>query len=120
MLQPRTAGPFRVITVQVKTLTIDEHGIRQTVSIDCVMSVPDITNSTRHQLQEKSQHKMFLSDASSRKDASQDQEFVVDEIVRHVSTETQTKYVVRWYGYCPSENTVHPPEHITPHCVVKY
>lgn len=101
MLQARTEGPFRVITLQEMILKIDEHGTPQKISIICVTRAPDTINTNRHQLHEKLQHEIPLQQESSQKETPQDEEFVVDKIVLHISTEPQAKYVIRWYGYSP-------------------
>lgn len=40
MLKPRAGGPFRAITVPQHTLTIDENGVANTLSIDRATHAP--------------------------------------------------------------------------------
>lgn len=119
-LQPQTAGPFKTITVQEKTLTIDEDGILYTVSADRVTRAPDTTNTNCHQLHENLQHVVFLQQESIRKDAPRGQEFMVQKIVRHIGTGQETKDVVRWYGYSSSQDTVGLPDHLLTHFITRY
>lgn len=72
-LRPRTAGPFRVIAVQKKTLTTNEHGTPQIVSIHRVTRAPDTANPTGHQLQKSPLHESPLPKKSRQKNTSQDQ-----------------------------------------------
>lgn len=100
-----TAGPFRIIETRGKILTIDEHGLPQTISIDRVTHEPETTSSRyQHstedhtdlsQNNEKLRKEIPLKQESSQKDNPHEYEFVFDKAVCHIVTGPQTKYGVR-------------------------
>lgn len=48
MLLPKTIGPFRIVKVIKNAVTIDEHGVQNTVSIDETTQASSISGSTQH------------------------------------------------------------------------
>lgn len=72
-LQPRTAGPFRIIAVRERALMIGEHGILQIVSIDRLTDALE-TIDTNHQHSHKQlRNKIHLKQESSQKGTAQEQ-----------------------------------------------
>lgn len=146
-LQQRTMGPFCFISVRRHTVTIDEHGIPNTVSIDRVThalavttrpsananELPNATNSpSKMNAHGAGQHKQYsqqrqkptqASHATRLRNSGPQQstnEYVVDKIVRQIGMAKDVKFVVLWYGYKPSEDTIKPADHIPQHFITRY
>lgn len=98
-------GPYNIRIVRNNTLTILQDGIQNTIHIDRSTKAPGLqdrfgTNCDGHHTRELSQTQ--TTEASKRDNG----QFVVDEIVYHVTEYGDTKYVLRRYGYHPEEDTV--------------
>lgn len=44
----------------------------------------------------------------------------MDPIVRHVGYGDKVKFVVRWHGYGPTNDTVESPAYIPEHFIARY
>lgn len=47
-------------------------------------------------------------------------EYIEERIVRHEDDHEETKYLVRWYSYGPTENTWERSHHIPQHFIKRY
>lgn len=106
-LLPRSYGPFKVITADETTVTIDQDGIPNKVSIDRVTKVPQ-TTGTDHTDDE-------------RGNQSNDTEYAVDRIIEHRDEPDGTpKYRIRWFRYDQSHDTFEPEANIPTHFIIRY
>lgn len=48
------------------------------------------------------------------------QEWTVDYTVRHIGKGANVKYVIRWYGYTSTDDTVETTKHIPQHFITGY
>lgn len=46
--------------------------------------------------------------------------YAVEQIIRHVTTTTEQRHLVSWYGYSSTDDTVQAPEHLAMPFVVAY
>lgn len=124
------SGPFRIITVQEKTLMGDKHGIPQTELVEEVThdlepirtdrQQPLDSTANPSQINKEVHQEITLEKGSNQKNIFQQQELLVSRIMPHISTGPQTRSVVRLYGYGLSEITIEPPERIPEHFIALY
>lgn len=122
-LQSRTTGPFRVVSEQKDTIAIDEEGIPNRVSIDRITHAP-LTATQLQQSVTSARPDLDVTGNDTPKaarptDTNKD-EYVVDRIVRHIGKGDTLRYVVRWYGYGPQDDTIEPPQHIPQHFITRH
>lgn len=96
-----------MVTVCNNALKILEVVFEKTVSFDRVITAPDpqeglSTNGDTHKTMELS-----LTQANETVDNNNDQ-LVVEKIIRYVMDNADTKYVVRLYGYRPGDDMIEP------------
>lgn len=101
--------PCRIVWVQKNTVTIDEEGIPNTVSVDRVIHEPSITDQTQHASTSAQTKLNFTKDGSTSDvcdNYTDKDEHVVDRIVRHIDNGDNHRYVVRQYNYGPKDDTM--------------
>lgn len=96
--QPRATGPFELLQLHNKTLVMDNYGIPEMTSIDCVThaSMTSFTAPSPSNMQQEekfSQHHLENS-------ANGETEYVADHIVTHTE-KTGVIYVVSRYISSP-------------------
>ena len=96
---PRTEGLSRVCSATDTTVLIEQNGVENRVSIDCVTKMPrgageTVTPATRTESDEEA--------------ATPGAEYVVDRIVGHRTARGGVEYKVRWYRYTAREDTYEP------------
>lgn len=101
-LTPKKTGPFIVVVVKPKTVTIAKDGINETVNIDRV------SIARRYDGHEPSLKKRQTVDDTDAYDINTEREYVVHKIVGHSVVNGQILYRVRRYGYFPADNTDEP------------
>lgn len=68
----------------------------------------------------ESNEKMMFTREKSRKDSNEiqhDAHFAVDHIVIHVRQNSETHYIIVWFGYSTAYNTIEPAHYIPGHFV---
>ena len=110
-LIPRTEGQFRVRSATDTTVLIEQDGLENRVSIDCVTKMPrgpgdTVTPATRTE-----------SDAEV---ATPSAEYVVERIVEHRTARGGVEYKVQWYGYTAREDTYEPADGLPQPFIVRY
>lgn len=109
-LMPKSYGPFKVIDADEVTVTIDQDGIPNKISIDRVTTVP----STRPNEQDSSSNDLPTM-------VNDEQEFAVDRIVDHRDEQDGRRlYKVRWFGYDHNSDTFEPEQNIPTHFIIRY
>lgn len=107
-LHSRTTVLFRIISIQSNNVTIDEHGISNTVAIDRVTHAPAMGT-------QPADNKNLLETPTENlnyKPSTGDTEHSVSGIVQHIKKSKGVHYVVHWYGYGPVHDTVEPRENL--------
>lgn len=104
------------------TVTIDEDGIRNSVSVDrataspTAKKTPTKDNSPKTYKTKCEQEETYTVEQKwKKKYRSYPQEYAEDCIVRYVGRGYTVKYVVRQYGYRPVNDTLEPPAQISEH-----
>lgn len=109
-LLPKSYGPFEVLEADEVTVTIDQNGIPNKVSIDRVTTVPTKRAITTDE---------SLNDRPT--ETNSDQEFVVERIMDHRDEpDGKRLYKVRWFGYDKHNDTFEPEQNIPTHFVIRY
>lgn len=88
---------------------------------------PDCTHSQNDIRHHEKPHKAKLTDTRKAKPAKSSNqphtadanENVVDKIIHHIRKGPNIEYVVRWYEYGPTEDTVEPANHIPRHFITR-
>lgn len=100
-------GPFRVLAATQDTVTRDEDGIQNTVSIDRASIAPTTRAPERSRrgdltiqlaVPEASGSELVVT-KKDREAATHEQEYVVTHIVGHRNQKNGIVYHVRWYNY---------------------
>lgn len=124
-------GPYGELSAQRHTVTNEEEGIPNSVSIDLLTVSPTrehetdslhkMTHTMRQQT-ENQQRRNVGKDAkrATRTDITVLQDYVVSRIMHHVGTPKERRYVVRWHAYDPGDNTQETPHHIPTHFACRY
>lgn len=105
-LMPRILGPFCVVSVTLHTLSIDEHGIRNTVTIDSVS--PTANKSQESSTTQLKTAKHGLATDLPETDCSESQssrEYAADRTVGHKGSKARICFKVRRYEYHPWVHT---------------
>lgn len=116
-LMPHKTGPFKVDEVSPPTITVEEDGIQNTVSIHLATVVPSTILEQRqleYTLYRPVDNQDYIIDEEARQTSSEEIantffEYSVDGIVFHVREGDIGRYVGCWYGYTPAKDTVEPP-----------
>lgn len=113
-LLPRYYELYQILSVLLYTLTIDENGIYDTVSIHRSRAASCLSSAVRRKPVNQAA-KTF-----STKPKSVPAENAVGRIVAHRGKDQHLKSLVRWHGYGPEYDTVEPPHHISQHVIHRY
>lgn len=93
MLLPRRTGPFHIIIVQSKTVTINKHDILNTFCVDHAVHAPVMLRNAPNDHAPPSDNPIDESRDEyihrARSYGNADHEYAVDHIVRHVGKGTQ-------------------------------
>ena len=122
-LLPKSTGPFLVTKANADTVTIEEDGLQNTVSIDRVWKDESSTaNPVRESEREVSADpegphgdELIEEDPEMGPD-----HYAVDKIVGHEEGPTGMLYKIRWYGYSPRDDTMEPEENIPTNFIRRY
>lgn len=99
---PKVVGRFALVSVQPSTLDIDEHGIRNTVSIDRPALAPgNKPSASAFQRLPVEEHLPTDLDTNERKTKAEPTEYAVHQIVAHEGSGNYYRYPDCWYGYSP-------------------
>lgn len=107
----RTSRSHRILKVRASTVTVDEHGIPNTVSVDRVAHASSPQHNIGHYEKPHNAEQTNLHEAPSAKPASQPHttdtyEHVVDNFIQYLDQGRKTRYVVRCYTYRPTKDMV--------------
>lgn len=119
----RTSDPYRIRSVHPHTVNIEYGGISNTVSIACLTlsltqaqgrdKLHGTKQITRPQHDNRQQWNAVKDSKKEIKgEAIVPQKNVVSRIMHYVYTTKKGRYVVRWYGYGPGDDTMELPRHI--------
>lgn len=116
----QVSSPYEFITVHDNISTILEDGIKNTISNDRETRAPVAKNS-----HDVSTYHDYISKNKSRtqnaeKPQADNNEHVVNIIIRDVIKISLTKYVVLLYGYAPEEHPAENSLHLSTYFVVGY
>ncbi len=120
----KTLGPFRVISIDGNTITVDYDGVHQRINSDRVTPVPTPDVPVKWNASSRASAPLALADSrepsppwsvfadkdgenspysasqphsESEKDAPM--EYVIDKVVDHRITANGEEFLVKWYGY---------------------
>lgn len=126
-LMPSKTGHFQVVRVSPTTITIDQDGIRNTVSINRSTLAPSTKYAKRQILYgpDEQVHKWAIKSTKVENRVLQKSpdalpECPVSRIVCHVGESDSVQYTLCWYGYTVEDDTSEPSEHINEHFVSRY
>lgn len=118
-LVPRKTGSFRLIEVLQMTITIEEDGTRNIVSITklpgTIKKVRRATNliqARRTSPKTRRQSVHWRGKTTAEQFADSQRECAVDRLVHHVGGGDDIPYAVCWYWIIPAVDTVELPEPI--------
>ena len=126
-LLPKSYGPFEVTDIIGDLITINENGIRHTISVDRVSldhsrrqpnddSLPKTTPS-----ETKNPYKSAHSNVTPTPSSAYSSDLhVLDKIVEHHTHKRQRIYKIRWYGYDPKNDKWEPAHHLPQSLTDKY
>ena len=100
-LLPKTEGPFRVRAVTDSTVFIDQDEVSNRVSTDRVTKMPRGPRDTVTPAPN--------TDTEQEAEAPRT-EYVLDRLVGHRESPSGIQYLVRWYGYSPTDDTYEPAD----------
>lgn len=115
----RVSGPYEIVTVRDSTLKILKDAIETTIIIDRATRAPGLSKS----------HLVSIIDCYTLEDQPlthtvtpqmDKNRVVLDEIVRHVTQYSMTKYVVHWYVDLSEEDTIEPAHHLRSRIIVHF
>ena len=122
-LLPRSTGPYLVKSTTEDTVTIEQDGLQNVVSIDRVSMAPsgpvtrprvrDVTADPEGPHTDTAEDDNNVAEPDSV-------EYAIDRIVTHRPDKDGMYYRVRWYGYGPEEDTWEPEHHIPANFVTRY
>lgn len=118
--QSRKAGPFRIVSVQKNTITIDKEVLPNTISVGRVTHEPAITRQpqrattpvplerdlTKHSTRGKALH-----------NEKENEKYVAQRIVRHIGKWNNLRCMVRWNDYGAKNDSAYPAHHIPQHLI---
>ena len=145
----KKTGPFKIVATDSHTVTIDEDGLHNTVSIDRISPAPTDESTTAEQITEPAhrpttnQHSDVTDDNTSSPpenvtqgqrtneessapgpefsdNPAEPEQYAVEKIIGHKGNRRNRRYVVRWYGYSSDFDTVEPPSNIPQHFITRY
>lgn len=124
---------FLLKVIRTYSLVIDSSGIDNDVATNSATPAPQtecsifIDDSSRRQQRENG-HKTRARSANCELDTAKageakqnnaTQEYTINRVIRHVGTNDNILYVVRWYGNDASDDSIEPldriPQHFMPH-----
>lgn len=122
-------GPFLVVCTCPNTITIDEHGVHYTITINQATQEPeqnDPEGKTPRNGKETEQRNQNPDGNFADKPAEEadnphvEQQFVFDKIVRLTIKDGRTKLKIQWYGYTPEEDIIELAHHYPQNFIMKY
>lgn len=119
----RESGQYKVLSIQLDTLTIGEDAISKTVSIDRLTLSPShrLGTDNPHEMTlimrpgpESQQQQNFIKNTKDpRRNATTVlQGYMGNHELCHVHRPRETRSVVSWYGYGPGDDALKPLHHI--------
>lgn len=119
-LMSKISGPYKILSVADNTLKILGNALEHVTSMNRETSTPGllkshVTNGDSRHMEEKALQVQFhvTRDGDNKK-------FVVDEVMRHITEISYTKYVVWLYEYPDEKDTVNPMHHLPQRFVTRY
>ena len=120
-LLPRATGPFEVKSASEDTVTVEQDGLLNTISIDRVTKVPSTTPAhTRSSEATEDSRRPLPDETDGGEQEPPPEEYAVDRIVGHKYTSEGMLYQVRWFGYSAEEDTWEPEVHIPYNFIKRY
>lgn len=107
-LLSKAAGMFRIIQSPPDTVTTNEDSIHNTVFMDRVSTAPDEIIA-KIEADKRSIHKNWHEPSSTRlshNDRTDEAAYPLEQIIRHIGTGNNIRWVIRWYGSQPRDRTV--------------
>lgn len=120
---PKNLGLFRVMSETPDTVTGNEVGIHNYISVDGVTFAPSNTQgndetSRISDTQKANNHRK--DDESDGSNARIIGDFPVQHILKLVETGRGMNYILTWSGYGPEEDTVKQLQQIPQHFITRY
>lgn len=129
-------GPYTIVKMDSHTITVNEDGIHNNVSIDGARHASgsskevwqedpkgSLTQDPEGKLTEDHEGRLRQQDPegiNTQPAPKESQLHIVGKIVRHVTQIRQTKYDVRRYGYTPADDTIERAHYLRQHFIERY
>lgn len=130
-LYPQTVKPLTIIKMQPHTIVLDKERVPDTVSMHRVTAAPwlkkhPVTAQTPVLLENENRttygKRKKKTSERDRKNSTSLSEYAADHIIDHKDRGQNWKYIVRWYGYRPDDDTLEPEPagSIPKHFITRY
>lgn len=101
-------------------LTALEHGVRNIISIDSTTRAHGLNNSHHVNSGGDKFSKTQPVTQNTETMQTENEEYIVGRIMRHVIEDIKTNYVMRSYGFTLVEDIIEPPCHLSSRFVAGY
>lgn len=139
-LQEKKDGPYKIVKVQPKIVTVKKDSTFDTVSTNKIsivqrknetsLSSPEYRQKNKTDGIRPTQAESHTNTHNNKEreidterfgsNGNQENESVVDLTVDHTVKRGRTLYRVRWYGYAASDDTVKPAKNIRGYFIRRY
>lgn len=116
----RISVPYEIVTVCDNTLTVLTDAIEHAISTDRSILAPGPNNSGNVSTNKYNISEILSVTQNTETPHTENNNYIDENIIRHVTQDVVTKYVVGWHGFLSEEDTIEEPHPLPSHIIVLY